>query len=95
VLAATDPNALARAYDQLTRDPAHHSDRQHRMKGNLAAGKYQGKTFDRWQYGVTSAGRIWYFIEDPTGRSATPRSRPRRRVLVEMVSAGHPKATEP
>lgn len=35
-LAISEPTALAHAYDQLTRDPAKHSERQHRLKGSLA-----------------------------------------------------------
>ena len=93
---ASEPNALARAYDQLTQDPLHHSSRQHRLKGNYATGTYQGRTFDRWQYEVSGAGRIWYFVDapDPLVARSGKRPRPRKRVLVEMVSAGHPKGTE-
>lgn len=95
-LEAVEANALARAYDQLTRDPAAHSDRQHRMKGNYATGQHEGDTFDRWQYEVTAAGRIWYFVENPRPGPKRPSRgrRPRRRVPVEAVFVGHPKATE-
>lgn len=93
--AISEPTALAHAYDQLTRDPAKHSERQHRLKGSLATGEHQGRTFDRWQYEVTGAGRIWYFIDDPgPERRGGKGARARRRVLVEMVSIGHPKATD-
>lgn len=95
-LEATEPNALARAYDQLTHDPTQHSSRQHRMKGHYATGTYEGRTIERWQYEVSGASRIWYFVDALD--AATPHRkkgpRQRKRVLVEMVSVGHPKGTE-
>jgi len=45
-LAASEPTALALAFDQLTREPAQHSERQHRLKGSLATSQHQGRTFD-------------------------------------------------
>jgi hypothetical protein len=99
-LAAVEPNALAAAYDQLSTDPTTVSARQTRLKGSLATGSFEGRTLDRWQYEVTAGGRLWYFVDDPTeGDRRTPRRkgrgpRPRRRVLIEAVSIGHPKATE-
>lgn len=99
-LAATDANAAAAAWDKLATEPAAYSSRQTRLKGSLATGTYEGALFDRWQYEVTSGGRVWYFIDDPTdgGRRKLERKgrgpRPRKRVLVEAVHLGHPKATE-
>jgi hypothetical protein len=99
-LAAVEPNALAAAYDQLSADPTVVSARQTRLKGSLATGSFEGRTFDRWQYEVTAGGRLWYFVDDPRegGRRPPERKgrgpRPRRRVLIEAVSIGHPKATE-
>lgn len=99
-LAAVEPNALATVYDQLSTNPTAVSARQMRLKGGLATGSFEGRTFDRWQYEVTAGGRIWYFVDDPTegGRRRTERKgrgpRLRRRVLIESVSIGHPKATE-
>ena len=88
------------AWEQLATDPTAQSTRQTRMKGSLATTVYQGKTYDRWQHEVTAGGRIWYVVEDPTeGGSKKPERRgrgprPKRRVLVEAVHIGHPKATE-
>lgn len=99
-LVAVEPNAAAAAWDQLATNPTAHSSRQTRLKGSLAAGTYEGRRFDRWQYEVTAGGRIWYLVDDPTegGRRRPERrgrgARPRRRVLVEAVHIGHPKATE-
>ena len=99
-LAAVEPNALAAAYDQLSTNPVAVSSRQMRLKGSLATGTFEGRVFDRWQYEVTAGGRIWYFADGPAegGRRDPERKgrgpRPRRRVLIEAVSIGHPKATE-
>jgi len=99
-LCAAAPNAAAAAWDQLSSNPTTHSDRQTRLKGSLASGSYQGRTYERWQYEVTGGGRMWYFVEDPTegGRARPARTgrgpRPRKRILIEAVHLGHPKATE-
>jgi len=99
-LAAVAPNELAAACDQLSTDPIKYSNRQHRLRGDLATGTYEGTVYDRWQYEVTAGGRVWYFVDDPTqGGGVKPvrkgrGGRPRRRVLIEKVHIGHPKATE-
>ncbi len=90
--AATEPNALAEAYDQLAQDPKAHSKRQTRLAGGYATGTYDGPTYDRWQYEVTAGGRVWYFVDD-TPSGAGKRRRP-GRVIVEKVFPGHPKGTE-
>lgn len=96
-----EPNALAAAYDQLATDPTQFSSRQRRLQGKTwGIGTYQGRTFARWQYEVTAGGRIFYFVDDPTGsgQKKTQRqrrgARPRRRVIIEEVHSGHPKGTE-
>lgn len=99
--AKQEPNALAGAYDQLTTNPTQFSSRQRRLGGKtFGTGSFEGKPYDRWQYEATSAGRIFYFVDDPTasGRKRPQRqgrgARPRRRVIVEAVHPGHPKETE-
>lgn len=99
--ARQEPNALAQAYDQLASNPTQFSSRQKRLKGNTyGTGTYEGKTYDRWQYEATAGGRIFYFVDDPTdgGRKKAERKgrgpKPRRRVIIEAVHPGHPKATE-
>jgi hypothetical protein len=99
--AKQEPNALAAAYDQLAIDPTQFSSRQRKLEGRaMGTGVYEGKTFDRWQYEVTSGGRIFYLVDDPTdgGRRRPERKgrgpRPRRRVIIEAVHPGHPKQTE-
>ncbi len=90
--AATEPNALAEAHDQLAHDPKAHSKRQTRLVGGYATGTYEARTYDRWQYEVTAGGRVWYFVDD-TPSGAGKRRRP-GRMIVEKVSPGHPKGTE-
>lgn len=96
-----EPNALAAAYDHLASAPTQFSSRQRRLQGKTyGTGTYDGRAFDRWQYGVTAGGGIFYFVDDPTegGRRKPARtgrsSRPRRRVIIEGVYPGHPKGTE-
>lgn len=96
-----EPNALATAYDQLATDPTQFSSRQRKLEGKTyGTGTYEGKRFERWQYEVTSGGRIFYFVDDPTdgGRKKPERQgrgpRQRRRVIIEAVHPGHPKGTE-
>lgn len=99
--AAQEPNALAVAYDQLSKDPTVLSPRQKRLEGaTWGTGTFEGQPYTRWQYEVTAGGRIFYFVDDPTdgGRRKPQRQarapRPRRRVIVEAVHPGHPKGTE-
>lgn len=99
--AKQEPNALAAAYDQLATNPTQFSSRQRKLEGKTwGTGTYDGKTYDRRQYEVTSGGRIFYFVDDPTdgGRKKPQHQgrglRPRRRVIVEAVHPGHPKGTE-
>lgn len=99
--AKQEPNALAVAYDQLATNPTQFSSRQRKLEGSaMGTGVYEGKTLDRWQYEVTSGGRIFYFVDEPAGGgNRQPErkgrgSRPRRRVIIEAVHPGHPKQTE-
>lgn len=99
--AKQEPNALAAAFDQLAKNPTEFSSRQKRLEGKTyGTGTYEGKTYDRWQYEVTAGGRIFYFVDDPTGGGRTKPQRrgrgpkPRRRVIIEAVHPGHPKGTE-
>lgn len=96
-----EPNALAATYDQLATNPTQFSPRQKRLEGkSWGSGTFEGTTYDRWQYEVTSGGRIFYFVDDPTegGRRKVQRHargpRPLRRVIIEAVHPGHPKGTE-
>jgi hypothetical protein len=99
--AKQEPNALAATYDKLATDPTAFSSRQRKLEGrSMGSGVYEGKTLERWQYEVTSGGRVFYLVDDPTdgGRRRPERKgrgpKPRRRVIIEAVHSGHPKQTE-
>lgn len=93
--AAQELNALAAAYDQLATNPLHRSLRQAPLAGGHATVTHDGRTFVRWQYEVTSGGRLFYFVEDPdTTQRKGKGPRLRRRVIIEAVHPGHPKRTE-
>lgn len=82
-------NAAVDAWDCLTQTPDSQTERQYKLKADLATGTWAGLTFDRWRYKVTDGGRIWYFIE------YTPQDRSKAgRVLIERVTMAHPKETE-
>jgi hypothetical protein len=73
------------AFDALraTPSPSPQTDRQHRLKRDLAWGAHNGKRLEQWQYEVTGGGRIWYLI-DPEART----------VWLVVAGPGHPKATD-
>jgi hypothetical protein len=82
VCSAAPANARA-AWDSITGDPRHRSDRQHPLKGSLSARAINGKSMEQWQYEVTAGGRLWYCIDDA-----------RRTVWLTDATPGHPKTTE-
>jgi hypothetical protein len=57
--------------------------RQHRLKGALGQGTWEGADCERWQYEVTGGGRLWYLIDDEA-----------RTVWLVYAGTGHPKATD-
>jgi hypothetical protein len=63
--------------------PAPPTERQHRLKRDLAWGVYGGRTLEQWQYEVTGGGRIWYLVDTD-----------RRTVWLVQAGTGHPKSTE-
>jgi len=75
----------AEMHARLTRDPRDriNPDRHHRLKGELAVGRHDGKELEQWQYEVTGAGRVWFLIDDS-----------RHRVLLTAVTLGHPSKTD-
>src|ERR1700685_4385900 len=55
-----------RCLETLRADPqsgAGH-DRQHRLRGDLATHRHNGRDMDQWEYEVTSGGRVRYVIDD-------------------------------
>ncbi len=79
------PGPARDAFDALARDPRNRSNaaRQHPLLGELGTRDVRGEKLEQWQYEVTGAGRIWFCIDDAY-----------RRVLLTLVTTGHPKATE-
>lgn len=82
VCAAAPANARA-AWERITTDPRQRDHRQHPLKGTLGSRVVNGETLEQWQYEVTSAGRLWYCIDDA-----------RRTVWLTDAMPGHPKVTE-
>ncbi|MEV4808416.1 hypothetical protein [Micromonospora avicenniae] len=63
--------------------PSPPTDRQHPLRGSLAAASHSGKTLPQWQYEVTAGGRIWYLVDHDT-----------RTCWIKHAGTGHPKATD-
>lgn len=85
---ATVRNAVVEAWEQLTNDPLHESERQYRLREDFATGNYQGTSYARWQYKLSNGARIWYFVDTTSGAKFAG------RVLLERVEPGHPKGTD-
>lgn len=74
-----------RCFESLRIDPrisAGH-DRRHRLRGDLATRRHNGKELEQWEFEVTSGGRVRYVIDDDT-----------RTVWMIYASPRHPKDTE-
>ena len=71
------------AWERITADPRHRTERQHPLRGGLGRRLINGIEMEQWQYEVTGAGRLWYCIDDA-----------QRTVWLTGASVGHPKATE-
>lgn len=82
-LCATTRNAMADAWDFLTRSPEAHTPTNTPLKGELAVVSRNGRDFQRWQHKPTSKGdaRIWFYVDD-------------RSVYLEQVFTAHPNATK-
>ncbi|WP_022879166.1 hypothetical protein [Microbacterium sp. B19] len=82
-LRATQRNALADAWDFLTRTPHLVTPTNYPLKGELRTVTRAGKTHERWQHKPTLGGsaRIWFYVEGD-------------RVYLEDVSTAHPNATK-
>ena len=58
-------------------------DRQHRLRGDLAVHRHNGRDLEQWEYEVTSGGRVRYAIDDGN-----------RTVWLVHASPRHPKDTD-
>ncbi|WP_018352174.1 hypothetical protein [Longispora albida] len=79
------PENTRAAYDAISANPrpTPPTDRHHRLKGSLKWGNHGGRALEQWQYEVTSAGRIWYLVDE---ESLT--------VWLTFAGTGHPKITD-
>lgn len=74
-----------RCLEILRADPrsgANH-DRQHRLRGDLASHRHNGRDLEQWEYEVTSGGRVRYVIDDAC-----------HGVWLVHASPRHPKDTD-
>ncbi|MFI7228466.1 hypothetical protein ACIBO5_35060 [Nonomuraea angiospora] len=55
-----------RCFEVLRVDPRSRSshDRQHRLRGDLATHRHNGRDLEQWEFEVTSGGRVRYAIDD-------------------------------
>jgi hypothetical protein len=58
-------------------------DRQHRLRGDLARHRHNGRDMEQWEYEVTSGGRVRYAIDDD-----------KHTVWLIYASPRHPKDTD-
>jgi hypothetical protein len=82
-IAKTHGNVLSEAWDQLTHQPMAKSERQHQLKADYSHRTFQGASLEQWQYEFSGSGRIWYCIDEA-----------KRRLLLTLVEAGHPRGTD-
>jgi hypothetical protein len=74
-----------RCLEILRSDPRWGADheRQHRLRGDLATHRHNGREMEQWEYEVTSGGRVRYVVDDE-----------KRTVWLIYASPRHPKDTE-
>jgi len=74
-----------RCLETLRADPRSGAgnDRQHRLRGDLATHRHNGRDMEQWEYEVTSGGRVRYVIDDDN-----------RTVWLIYASPRHPKDTD-
>lgn len=60
---ATQRNAVADAWDFLTRHPDQPTPTNYQLKGGLASVNRAGETHARWQHKLTGGARIWFYVD--------------------------------
>lgn len=82
-LRATQRNALADAWDFLTRTPHAVTPANYPLKGELGVLTRSGVTYERWQHKPTLGGtaRIWFYVAGSN-------------VYLETVHTSHPNETK-
>ncbi|MBA2944277.1 hypothetical protein [Streptomyces himalayensis] len=68
---------------RISPDIPDNPDRQHRLRGDLATHRHNGRDLDQWEYEVTSGGRVRYLVDGN-----------KRTVWVVYASPSHPKDTD-
>lgn len=63
---ATQRNAVADAWDFLTRHPDARTPTNYQLKGDLATVTHAGSTHARWQYKLAGGARIWFYVDGQT-----------------------------
>lgn len=86
-LNATTLNALATAWEFLTRTPQERSERCHEMKAELARITRGNIDHERWQYELPGGARIWYWVVAPSKSKSG-------QVWLEQVHTRHPNETK-
>jgi hypothetical protein len=61
-LMGSQKNALADAWDLLTKEPLTESHKCHRLRGELASVTRDGETHDRRQYELNGGARLWFNV---------------------------------
>ncbi|MBN9606498.1 MAG: hypothetical protein J0G30_07800 [Actinomycetales bacterium] len=80
-LVATTRNAMADAWDYLTRNPLRDEPKNHELRGALATVTHAGATHRQRQYELPGGARIWYYVDG-------------RVVMLVNVHTAHPNATK-
>ena len=80
-LLATQQNALALAWDQLSHDPFAVTAKIHPLKGQLAQVTRAGHTFEQRQCELSGGARLWFYVHE-------------RRVVLVNVHIRHPNQTK-
>ena len=65
-ICATQKNAVADAWDRLTKTPLQSDTKCHQLKGELATFDRAGIKHARWQYELTGGARIWFYVDGRT-----------------------------
>ncbi|MFB7945607.1 hypothetical protein ACFC6L_11855 [Kitasatospora phosalacinea] len=84
-LCAEAPGNARRCFEALRATPLSTSDpdRQHRLRGRLAARALGGNELPQWEYEVTAGGRVRHLVDEP-----------RRTVHLVYASPRHPRDTD-
>lgn len=71
------------AYNAIRTDPRRMDLTQYRLKSDLGTGLQDGKALERWQYRLSSGGRLWYLIDDDA-----------HVLWLDYATLHHPKPTQ-